>query len=270
MPYPILGIIAITTPGAAICAQHLVQAASQYGLGTAHPEYIIHARPTADFISAVNQEDWHGVATLVMDSVVKLSSIGARLFIMPSNTPHYAWPYIEKQLTELNAKQAQPIIFLNLITVTVNLCQKKHYSSVLLLGTAQTMRGDLYKKQFEDNFIACYVPSEEDITFLDKYIKTSLVKNITDDVQTNRVIELINNLYSSYKFDAVILGCTELPMILTTELLAKRADWNNAIELVDTTYILGENALENAIQLAKLDMVNTSFIGVTYKLMALT
>lgn len=249
MSYPILGIIAITTPGATICAQHLVQAASQYGLATAHPEYFIHARPTADFIQAINQEDWSKVAALVMDSVRKLSSIGARLFIMPSNTPHYAWPYIEKQMTELNMKQTQPIIFLNLITVTINLCLKKAYKSVLLLGTAQTMQGDLYKAEFKNNGITCYIPAEQEILFLDNYIKTTLVKNITDDIQTDHIIKLINDLYSKHKFDAIILGCTELPMILTTEILAKHADWNNTIDLVDTTYLLAANALEKAISL---------------------
>lgn len=256
MSMPTIGIIAITTPGSVIFAQHLVQAASKLGLGTAHPEYFIHARPTIDYINTVNQENWSRVAELIMDSVIKLSSLGARLFIMPSNTPHYAWNYIENQLDELNANRNKPLIFLNLITETLNFCKETHYKSVLLLGTAQTMRSNLYKQQFEDNDITCHLPTDEEIIFLDNYIKTSLVKNITDDVQTNKVIELINAMHFKYKFDAIILGCTEFPMILNNELLSKRQDWDNNIQLVDTTYILAESAMKKALQLER-EIINS-------------
>ncbi len=247
--YPLIGIIAVTTPGAAIFAQRFVEEASQHGLGAAHPEYFIHAKSTAEYINLVNSEDWHGVTRLVMDSVTKLSSLGARLFVMPSNTPHYAWQYIELELEEYNHQRKKPIIFLNLIKTTVAECKNKHQNAVLLLGTAQTMNGDLYKRELEENGIKTYVPNQDDIAFLDGYIKNHLVKNELNELYTKRVFEIIDALYAINQFDAIILGCTELPMILGGELFTLPNKKNTSIKLIDTTAILANKVLEKAIEM---------------------
>lgn len=243
MTYPIIGIIAVTTPGAAICAQQLIEASANFGLGSYHPEYLIHARPTQQYIDAVNNQDWDAVSILVLESVKKLSGLGARLFIMPSNTPHYAWPLIQEKVNELNLTLDQPIKFLNLISVTIEECLKKNCTSVLLLGTRQTMQGDLYKKEFAFHEVKCYVPSEQNISFIDHYIKNQLVKNETDPQKNQQLNSIIHSMYLSNKFDAIILGCTELPMILKGSFSIQ----GNFIPLIDTTFILAEAVIKSAI-----------------------
>lgn len=227
-----IGIIAITTPGATMCAEHLVKIAALNGQGANHPEYYIHARPTSQYINAINQEDWQTISNLVIDSVKELAKLGVTLFIMPSNTPHMAWDYIEKSLSEINKDRSDPIHFINLIDATVQHCIEQNYKSVLLLGTAQTMRGTLYQDKFNKLNISCYTPDEEDINFIDKYIKDKLIKNMTDEEDTNKLIEIIDKNHKQYQFDAVILGCTELPMILK----------EYSLPLIDTTYLLAYRA----------------------------
>ncbi|MBY0544265.1 MAG: aspartate/glutamate racemase family protein [Gammaproteobacteria bacterium] len=243
MTYPIIGIIAVTTPGAAICAQQLVEASSNLGLGSHHPEYLIHARPTQEYIDAVNSQDWDAVSILVLDSVKKLSSLGARLFIMPSNTPHYAWALIQEKINVLNLTLDQPIKFLNLSSVTIDECLKKNYNSVLLLGTRQIMLGDLYKKEFAFNGVECYVPTEQNVSFIDNYIKSQLVKNEIDPQKNQQLNSIIHSMYLLNKFDAIILGCTELPMILKGTFSSE----GNFIPLIDTTFILAESVIKTAI-----------------------
>jgi aspartate racemase len=245
MQHPIIGIIAATTPGAAICVQHLVQIAAQKGLGNNHPEYFIHDRPTQDYLDLNIQEDWEGTATLILDSVYKLEKLGANLFIMPSNTPHYAWPMIEAGVNKLNENLKQPVIFINLITTTVEYCLKNKYEKVLLLGTSYTMRGDLYKKPLASNNISCIIPNESDIDFIEDYIKDHLIKNEVNEQKTEKVIAIINDIQKTENCDAIILGCTELPMILTNEVVLNH--WNKKLHLVDTTYILAEKAMDVVI-----------------------
>lgn len=250
MSHPVIGIIAVTTPGAAICAQHLITESATYGLGSAHPEYFIHARPTSDYIAAVNNQDWSLVAEYVIDSVNKLATIGANLFIMPSNTPHIAWNIIEDQLNALNKLRDTKLHFINLITATIDQCIKEHCASVLLLGTAQTMRGDLYKEQCKSKEIICYIPEESEIDFIDSYIKNGLVKNETLPEKTEELIHIINKAYKRAPFDAVILGCTELPMIFSEEFTSQYPYWNSKLKIIDTTAVLAKIAVREAIRLS--------------------
>lgn len=247
MPNPAIGIIAITTPGATICAQHLVQVAAQKGLGTNHPEYLLYARPTQEYLTAIMQEDWDSISQLVIDAVKKLAGLNARLFIMPSNTPHYAWSLINEKVNRFNDNLAEPIVFLNLITATVEYCLKNNYKKVLLLGTTLTMQGGLYKRQLEAAGISIGIPQSDDITFIHEYIRQHLVKNEIITEKTNQLLDIINKLQKKENFDAVILGCTELPMILTNDSVSHYPDWDRKLKLVDTTYVLAERAVEMAM-----------------------
>src|SRR5438105_3563603 len=85
-----IGIVACSAPGAALCYETICIEASQ-AMGRHHnPEVSLHTVDFAEHVRCMEQDDWDGVARLILASVNKLATIGAAFAICPDNTAHIA------------------------------------------------------------------------------------------------------------------------------------------------------------------------------------
>ena len=175
-------------------------------------------------------EDWDGIAAIIAKIAVTLESAGADCIVLGANTMHNI------------ADKIQSVIDIPLIHIaeaTATEISKQQISKVALLGTKYTMQMDFYKDKLAAKNIGAIIPNEEDIEYINNAIYEEMGKGIFLPERKERIIQIIN-LLQQQGAQGVILGCTELPILI------KREDIS--IPSFDTTWIHAKAAVEFALQ----------------------
>lgn len=219
-----IGIVDVTTVGSTICQMAIVEKAAMEDTSGKHPEFSVHSFSFDLYKKLVTKSDWAGMANLISDSIKKLCANGADFIIIPSNTPHYA-------IKEIQSRSPVPV--LNLIEITVEECCHHNFKKVSILGTKQTMEGNLYAKPLAENKITLVIPNNN----LQNEIDTLIYKIIKRQAKREE-IETIAQQLKLIDCEAFILGCTELPDVYNDKILGKPC--------IDTTRLLAKKALEYA------------------------
>lgn len=158
-------------------------------------------------------------------AIDSLENAGADFAVIASNTPHRVFSQIEKQL-------AIPI--LSIVNVTADYAFNKGFKQLLLLGTNYTMREDFYKQGLKKKGLETIVPTNEEQEIVNNIIFNELVIGEIKEMSKLNLIHIIKK----HHVDALILGCTELPLII------KEKDVE--IPIIDTTDIFAEATLNFA------------------------
>ncbi len=138
------------------------------------------------------------------------------------------------------SKPSIEIPILHITDVTAEEIIKKRLKKVGLLGTIFTMEEDFYKKRLKDKYdIDTITPSKDERIIINDIIYKELSQGITKQSSKEKYMEIINNLLSR-KAEGIILGCTEIPLLI------KQKDVNSPV--FDTTIIHAKAAVEYAIK----------------------
>lgn len=216
-----IGIVDVTTAGAAMCANAVVRHSADYFAPGVHPEFTLHSLSFHRYRDAVRGGDWDAMVALVVESVTKLHATGADFVIIPSNTPHYA---IE------GAQLASPLPILSLLEVVSEEARAREYRRVLVLGTVATMRGGLYTGPLKERGMEAVFPDQEAQGRIDRLIRLDPAEVTSGSPALQSVLSDCR----SRGCDAAILGSTELswlvhegalgiPVLDTMDLLARAA-----------------------------------------------
>ena len=93
-----IGIVAVSSPGAALCYQTIcTEGEKLLGERYAHPEVSMYSYPFSEYMKRIENNDWDGVAELLILSSRKLASIGADFIICPDNTVHIVFDKVVKK-----------------------------------------------------------------------------------------------------------------------------------------------------------------------------
>jgi len=173
--------------------------------------------------------DWNGISLIICQAARVLEKAGADCLMLGANTMHKIAP-------EIQASISIPLI--HIATITANAINKQNMKRVALLGTKYTMQLDFYKNAVAQYGIETLVPGEKDIEFINTSIYTELGKNIFLPATRQQYVEIINKL-AGRGAEGVILGCTEIPMLI------KQTD--SSIPVFDTTKLHAMAAVEFAL-----------------------
>ncbi|MTI30224.1 aspartate/glutamate racemase family protein [Xanthovirga aplysinae] len=175
--------------------------------------------------------DWDTLNKIMVESAKNLENAKADIILLCTNTMHLCSDQIIK-----NTK----IPFLHIATATGNQIRKQNINKVLLLGTKFTMEKDFYKKILSENFnIEVMIPNEKDRNTVHDIIYNELVHGKIELESKIRYRNIINNSIKSGA-EGVILGCTEIPLLIN--------DSDVNIPIFDTTKIHAESAVEIALK----------------------
>jgi aspartate racemase len=174
-------------------------------LGGQHSAQIILS--TVDFQWMLDLHGWDKTAEELSKKVKGLESAGADFFMVCSNGLH-------KVADELAS--AVKIPMLSIIDATAKEIREKGLSKVGLLGTKHTMRDGFYQEKMKDHGIEIIVPDDEIKNEMTKIIFGELTVGTINDNSRKRLVEIIVGL-SSKGAQGVILGCTELPLLIQQE-----------------------------------------------------
>jgi aspartate racemase len=224
-----IGIVGVSAEGAALCYRTMCVEGAQYLGPDAHPEISMHTFSFAEYRRLSEREDWPGIAELMLASAQKLASIGANFLICPANTPHLAFPWLEPR---------SPLPWLHIAGMVADEAVARGFRRIGILGTRYVMEGDLYPKALESRSLAWARPDAAEREKINRFIYDELVRGVCSPEATAYHQQVIARLQAE-GCDAVILGCTEIPLIISDE--------NSRLPTLDSTRLLARAALRRAI-----------------------
>jgi aspartate racemase len=151
---------------------------------------------------------WEAVTERLVEAAVRLHAAGAEFAVIASNTPHMVFADVQR---------LAPIPLLSIVEATCKAVAGKGMKKVGLLATAITMQGGFYPEVFGRQGISLVVPGAAEQEQIHEKIITELVKGIIREETRQWLMEVARRMVRDDAIEGVILGCTELPLILTEE-----------------------------------------------------
>lgn len=177
-----------------------------------------------------HEGDHDAMRKAMIDSAKNLEKAGADLMILCTNTMHMFSDAMIENIT---------IPFLHIAQATGRKIQTDNFKRVLLLGTKFTMEGDFYKAGLKKEFgIDTMIPNKTDRDLVHQIIYSELVRGIISESSKKQYIEIINKA-AELGAEGVILGCTEIPLLIQQD--------DVDIPVFDTTRIHAEYAVDFAL-----------------------
>lgn len=225
-----IGIVGCSAEGAALCYRTICsEGAALLGAAHAHPEVSMHTPSLADYVRCLEQGDLDGVAALMLASAHKLAAAGADFLICPDNTIHQAFARVQPHA---------PRPWLHIAEVVADEAQRRSLRRLGLTGTRWLVDSAVYPEALDARGIEWLRPAPALRDAIDRLIMDELVPGrITDAGRETMRAALV--WFREQGCDAVILGCTELPLIVD----AATAE----LPTLDSTRLLARAALRRAV-----------------------
>jgi aspartate racemase len=224
-----IGIVACSAEGAALCYRTICTEAAQALGRHRHPEVSMHTPSLHRYVECLDAGDLDGVAALMLESARKLAASGADFLICPDNTIHQAFARVAAR---------SPLPWLHIADVAAREAARRGFRRVGILGTHWLVGSEVYPERFAAHGLAWERPGEADRVAVGRIIMEELVAGIQHPGQVARLQEVIVRLRAR-GCDAVVLGCTELPLVLD--------DGNSPLPTLDSTRLLARAAISRSV-----------------------
>lgn len=225
-----IGIVACSTEGAALCYRTISLEGAQRLGRHAHPEVSLHSFSLAQYMKSIDAGDWAGVAELMLASAEKLARAGADFLICPDNTIHQAFDLVEHR---------SPRPWLHIAREVAAEAKRCGYRRLGVLGTRYLMEGPVYPEALKRAGIEHRVPSAVERERINQIIFDELVYGRFLPQSLAYYVNVIRALKNE-GYDAVVLGCTEIPLLVTPEV--------SPLPVLDSTRLLARAAVEKAVE----------------------
>lgn len=226
-----IGIVGCSSEGAALCYRTIcLEAEPLMGLH-AHPEITMHTISLADYMDHLNggRENWKGIAELMLRSAHTLKRAGAEFLICPDNTIHQAMRDVLPR---------SPLPWLHIAEEVGKEAKRRGFRKLAITGTKFLVESDVYPEQLQKLGIGCERPGKEQRENINNIIFDELVRGIQKLESLFYVQQAIEQM-KNQGCDAVVLGCTELPLLVNQE--------DSPLPALDSTRLLARAALRYAL-----------------------
>lgn len=231
MPRPLhIGIVGCSAEGAALCYRTICAEGAALLGPHAHPEVSLHTASLAEYVTCLDRNDLSGVAALMLGSARKLAAAGADFLVCPDNTIHQAFPQVAA---------ASPRPWLHIAEVVASEAVARGHRRLGLLGTRWLVASDVYPASLAARGLDFARPSDVERDEMSRLIMNELVCGVFRPTTVAYFQEVIRGLQSN-DCDAVVLGCTEIPLIID--------DRNSPLPTLDSTRLLARAALRRAVE----------------------
>lgn len=224
-----IGIVACSAEGAALCYRTICVEGAQLLGPHAHPPVSLHGASLAHYVRCLDANDLPGVAALMLASAHGLAAAGADFLVCPDNTVHQAMAHVIPR---------SPLPWLHIAEVVASQAAARGYRRVGLIGTRWLVSSDVYPSRLAALGLECVCPTDVERDTVDQLIMQELVYGEFRPETVRYFQSVIQNL-KRLGCEAVILGCTEIPLIIN--------DANAPLPTLDSTRLLARAALHRAI-----------------------
>ena len=224
-----IGIVACSAEGAALCYRTIcIEGAALLG-PHAHPEVSMHTPSLADYMAHIYRDDWQGVGELMLASADKLAKAGADFLICPDNTIHQAMPYVEPR---------SPLPWLHIAETAARHAAERGFRKIGITGTSWLVDSTVYPEKLAAQGLEFLRPSDAERDECNRILMDELVCSSFRPESVAYFQKVIARM-KDQGCDAVVLGCTEIPLILS--------DANAPLPTLDSTRLLARAALARAV-----------------------
>lgn len=175
--------------------------------GVSSANLLLHSLNMEDFVTFGKANDWNGLADYLSGIATQLQKAGAEAIVICANTPHIVADQVQQRLT---------IPIIHIAEVTAKEIVKQKINKVILLGTKFTMEKHFFKNILLKYDIETIIPDSKDREFIHDSIFTELGKGIIKAETKGKYLEIISKLQAEGA-QGVILGCTEIPLLVKQE-----------------------------------------------------
>jgi aspartate racemase len=184
------------------------------------PEIAVESVDLRSFTEQAQGGEWDRIAAMLIDRFEILRRGGADFGAIASNTPHRVFDQVQKGTT-------LPLI--SIVEATRDHALQLGAAKLCLLGTGFTMRSDFFQRTFRKAGIEVVVPNQEEIEYIQDKIFSEIEFGIIKEDTKAGFLRILRRIETEQQIEGVILGCTELPMLL------KPGDFS--LHYIDTTAI---------------------------------
>jgi aspartate racemase len=192
------------------------------------PSIIINSINMTYMMNLIEKENHDELVDYLSEEIFVLEKAGAKVIFMASNTPHLVWePLVKRVKTKM----------VSIVDSTISYAKSQGYTRLGLFGTMSTMEGDFFQEGFETSGMEIITPMSDERKFIHKVYMEELVRGRFLPETKSRLISIANRMYNEGQIDSLILGGTELPLILKTSDIED-------IELINTSKVHVEKILD--------------------------
>ncbi len=226
-----IGIVGCSSEGAALCYRTICLEAEPLVGKHAHPEVTMHTIALAEYMKPIESGSWQGVAELMLRSAQALKRAGADFLICPDNTIHQAMPSVLPR---------SPLPWLHIAEEVGKEARRRGFKKLGLTGTKFLVSSPVYPEKLEKLGIGYVRPTKAQ----QEQINTIIFEELVRGRQTAEALTYFQQVIEQFKSqgcDAVVLGCTEIPLLIS--------DRESPLPTLDSTRILAGAALRHALQI---------------------
>lgn len=186
-----------------------------------YPSIVINSVDLTKLLRWIRANELDVFTDYLAGEIERLARAGADFGVLASNTPHLVFDELQRR---------SPIPLISIVESTCDAAQALGLTRVGLLGTRFTMQGSFYPNVFSKAGISLVVPQEDEQAYIHEKYMNELLNNIFLPETRQRLLAILERMKAKDNIEAVILGGTELPLIL-------RDAEHNGVPFLDTTKI---------------------------------
>jgi len=224
-----LGIVAHSAEGGALCFQEACREGGRLLGEHFHPRIVLSAVPMGLSLPGWRNDRHDEIEPYLAEGVKVVAAAGADFYICPDNTAHLVLDRINDRL---------PLPGLHIADVVCAEIIRHGWKRIGLLGTRWTMTGRVYEDALNDRNLTRLIPDAASRERLNDAIFDELCQGIFTQATTRLFVDAIAEL-KERGAQCVILGCTEIPIIITSE--------NSPLPVLDSTRLLARCAVRAAV-----------------------
>ena len=171
-----------------------------------YPEIIVYSLNMEALLPVIENNNWKRLIELLSEKVVALQNAGAEFAAIASNTPHVVFEELKENV---------PLPLVSIVDAVCDVTQTDGFKKVGLFGTSVTMEQPFYKERFGKSDISVVMPDKDEQVYIHQKIFSEIELGIFRDKTKKKLLEIVERMVTETGIEALILGCTELPLILT-------------------------------------------------------
>ncbi|MBP1557806.1 MAG: amino acid racemase [Oscillospiraceae bacterium] len=204
-----LGLVGGMSPESTIPYYHDIVYGVQKRVGKSYfPPLTIESVNVFELLRLCEEQKYDEMTDYLLKAIDSLAKSGADFAALSANTPHIVFDRLQER---------SPLPLVSIIEAARDYAVNHGMKKLSLLGTRFTMQGEFFKKPFVDSGIEIITPTESEMELVGSKIVSELEIGIVKPETLALFQNIIERMKTENGIEAIILGCTELPLILNDE-----------------------------------------------------
>jgi aspartate racemase len=230
--YKTIGMIGGIAPASTVDYYNRIISRFQERTGSReYPSILINSINMNKMMNLIVEDQIDELVDYLSEEIFVLEKAGAKVIFLASNTPHMVY---QSLVARVKTKMV------SIVDSTIEYAKQKGYQRLGLLGTIPTMEGNFFQEGFETEGMEIITPMPDERRYIHKIYMEELVRGRFYPETKSRLLSIATRMLNEGQINSLILGGTELPLIL------KSGDMED-LELINTSKIHVEKILDAAI-----------------------